>query len=74
MKKIKLNKLEALDSALTREQLKGIMGGSGSDSTMSALIAACSGLQVGTTCSYGGYTGTCSTAGAVVYCKIVYQA
>ena len=57
MKKIKLNNLEALDSALTRDQLKGIMGGSSSSSHPAA--QACNGLSAYASCSYSGSTGTC---------------
>lgn len=61
MKKIKLNKSDVLDSALTREQLKGIMGGSGSGS----ITLGCSGKSEGASCYYERsgtiYSGYCHT-------------
>lgn len=49
MKKIKLNKLEVQNSALTREQLKGVMGGSGSGSIS---YDPCDGKAIASTCIY----------------------
>ena len=51
MKKIKLNKLEVQDSTLTREQLKGILGGSND--------RPCDGKTAGASCSWSGKTGKC---------------
>lgn len=69
MKKIKLNKLEALDSALTREQLKGIMGGS--SSSANPAYEACNGKLVNASCSFSGSTGTCQSDGfSGLYCDL----
>lgn len=63
MKKLKLNKSIAQDSALTREQLKGIMGGSGSGS----YTLGCSGKSKGDDCYYQ------DTKGAVMPGKCDYK-
>ena len=50
MKKIKLNKSEVLGSALTREQLKGIVGGSSSGSSSGSL--PCDDKKEGDSCTF----------------------
>lgn len=65
MKKLKLNKSIAQDSALTREQLKGIMGGSGSGGSYTL---GCSGKSKGDSCYYKNTSGvvmpgTCDNKG-----------
>ena len=62
MKKIKINSLEG--SSLTREQLKQVVGGSGSQ--------PCSGKGAGSPCSWNGKSGTCQYwpfAGLICVCR-----
>lgn len=57
MKKLKLIKSEVLDSALTREQLKGIIGGSSSGSYSGSVQYGCAGKKEGDKCKYKKYNG-----------------
>ena len=73
MKKIKLNKLEVRNSALTREQLKGIMGGDGSSSSSfyASCEQACCGKEIWSNCSIGDKYGTCKVIPVVTPGNII---
>lgn len=65
MKKLKLIKSEVLDSALTREQLKGIIGGSGSGSYSGSVQLGCKGKAEGAACYYKNSNGEVKSG----YCR-----